>query len=64
MDCDAPVRSQFSLTYLLPVARLMTGVDSICIRFGENLPLKMEFNFADDAGSVVYFLAPRVEGDL
>ena len=64
LDCNEAVRSQFSLTYLLPMAKLMTHVESVCIRFGENLPLKMEFHFADDAGSVVYFLAPRVEGDI
>jgi len=64
LECDSPVRSQFSLTYLLPMAKMMASTESICLRFGENLPLKIEFSFDNDAGSVVYFLAPRVEGDL
>ena len=64
LDCESPVRSQFSLTYLLPMARMMSSTDSVCLRFGENLPLKIEFTFEDNAGSVIYFLAPRVEGDL
>jgi len=33
------------------------------LRFGENFPLKLTFDFADGAGHVEYFLAPRVEGD-
>jgi proliferating cell nuclear antigen len=64
IECTSPVRSQFSLTYLLPIARIMANVDSVRLRFDENKPLKIEFEFADGAGSVTYFLAPRVEGDL
>lgn len=64
LECESPVRSQFSLTYLLPISKIMATVESVRLRFGENLPLKIEFDFADGSGSVVYFLAPRVEGDL
>ena len=64
LDCDSPVRSQFSLTYLFPMAKMMATAESVCMRFGENLPLKIEFSFDNDSGSVVYFLAPRVEGEL
>lgn len=64
IECASPVRSQFSLTYLLPIARIMSSVDSVRLRFDENKPLKIEFEFAEGAGSVTYFLAPRVEGDL
>jgi proliferating cell nuclear antigen len=62
--CDNPVKSQYSLQYLLPLAkRIESTVDSITVRFGENYPLRLEFDIADGQGKVVYFLAPRVEGD-
>ena len=64
LNCEQPVRSQYSLTYLLPMAKLMANVDKVTLRFGENFPLRMEYEFNDGAGAVVYFLAPRVEGDF
>jgi len=64
LKCDGPVRSQYSLTYLLPLSKLMSVIDRVTLRFGENFPLKVEYEFADGAGEVVYFLAPRIEGDL
>jgi proliferating cell nuclear antigen len=62
--CDGPVKSQYSLQYLQPMAKRIEGiVDSVSVNFGENYPLKMEFEFAGGAGRCVYFLAPRIEGD-
>ncbi len=62
--CDGPVRSQYSLTYLLPLSKLMAINDRVTLRFGDNFPLRVEYEFADGAGQVVYFLAPRIEGDI
>ncbi|MEE2812626.1 MAG: DNA polymerase sliding clamp [Candidatus Thermoplasmatota archaeon] len=60
--CDGPVRSQYSLQYLQPLAkRIENIVDSVAINFGENYPLKLEFEFAGGAGRCLYFLAPRIE---
>ena len=64
LKCEGAVRSQYSLTYLLPISRLMTVIDRVTLRFGENFPLKIEYEFADGAASVTYFLAPRIEGDI
>ena len=65
LNCTSPVKSQYSLQYLLPLAkRLEATVDTITARFGENYPLKLEFEFADGGAKVIYFLAPRVEGDV
>jgi proliferating cell nuclear antigen len=62
--CDGPVRSQYSLGYLQPLARKLENiVDSVTINFGENYPLKLEFEFAGGSGRCVYFLAPRIEGE-
>tara|TARA_B110001452_G_scaffold165360_1_gene138013 strand:+ start:3696 stop:4436 length:741 start_codon:yes stop_codon:yes gene_type:complete len=64
IDCSEPARSQYSLTYLIPMTKIMQGIDNVNLRFGENFPLKITFDFADGAGHVEYFLAPRVEGDF
>ena len=62
--CEGPVRSQYSLAYLQPLAKKIENiVDSVAINFGENYPLKLEFEFAGGAGRCVYFLAPRIEGE-
>ncbi|MDP6099738.1 MAG: hypothetical protein QF566_06130 [Candidatus Thalassarchaeaceae archaeon] len=64
MICGDPVKSQYSLQYLLPLAkRLEATVETVTARFGENYPLRLEFTFADGGANVIYFLAPRVEGD-
>ena len=64
LGCDGPVRSQYSLGYLQPLARKLENiVDSVTINFGENYPLKLEFEFAGGSGRCVYFLAPRIEGE-
>jgi proliferating cell nuclear antigen len=64
LNCDSPVKSQYSLQYLLPLAkRIESTVDKVTARFGENYPLRLEFEFADGGANVVYFLAPRVEGE-
>ena len=64
IDCSDAARSQYSLTYLTPMAKIFHGIENVNLRFGENLPLKLTFDFSDGAGHVEYFLAPRVEGDF
>ena len=64
IDCGSPARSQYSLTYLIPMTKIMQGIENVNLRFGENFPLRITFDFADGAGHVEYFLAPRVEGDF
>ena len=62
--CDGPVKSQYSLSLLYPMAKRMEAiVDSVSLFFNENHPLRLEFEFADGAGRCIYFLAPRIEGD-
>jgi proliferating cell nuclear antigen len=61
IDCKEAARSQYSLTYLTPMAKVFQGIENVNLRFGENFPLKLTFDFEDGAGHVEYFLAPRVE---
>ncbi len=63
LNCASPARSQYSLTYLVPLAKLFNSVGTVKLGFGESFPLRIEFNIMDGAGEVTYFLAPRVESD-
>lgn len=64
LSCDNPVMSQYSLQYLLPLAkRIESNVETVTVRFGDKHPLRLEFEFAEGGADVVYFLAPRVEGE-
>ena len=63
IECEGPARSQYSLTYLVPLSKVFGNLESVNIGFGENYPLSMSFNFYDGAAEVQYFLAPRVEND-
>ena len=63
LTCASPARSQYSLTYLVPLSKVFGPLGTVKLGFGESFPLRLEFSFADGAGEVVYFLAPRVETD-
>ena len=63
LDCGQAAKSQYSLSYLIPLSKVFQGIENVNVRFGENFPLKLNFDFADGAGTVEYFLAPRVEND-
>ena len=64
LECGAPARSQYSLTYLIPLSKIFGNIKTVDIGFGENYPLSMTFNFHDGAAEIQYFLAPRVENDI
>jgi proliferating cell nuclear antigen len=63
LTCAKPARSQYSLTYLVPLSKVFGSLGTVKLGFGESFPLRLEFSFNDGAGEVVYFLAPRVETD-
>ncbi len=64
LECDKPASSQYSLGYLSPLNKVVSGLQTLQIGFGENYPLSLNFAFYDGAVEVQYFLAPRIEGDI
>ena len=64
LECDKPASSQYSLGYLSPLNKVVAGLETLEIGFGENYPLSLNFVFYDGAVEVQYFLAPRIEGDI
>ena len=63
LKCDAPVRSQYSLSYIEDLSRVFRDIESVTLGFGESYPLEINFTFEDGSGAVTYYLAPRVEND-
>ncbi|MCH1541391.1 MAG: hypothetical protein L7S56_08205 [Candidatus Poseidonia sp.] len=61
--CSEPARSQYSLTYLVPLSKVFGPLGNVTLGFGESFPLKVSFSFNNGAAEVEYFLAPRVESD-
>ena len=64
IECAEPARSQYSLTYLVPMGKIFGAIDEVSLGFGENFPLSMTFSLFDGAVEVQHFLAPRVESDI
>ena len=64
IECTEPARSQYSLTYLVPMGKIFGAIDQVSLGFGENFPLSMTFSLFDGAVEVQHFLAPRVESDV
>ena len=57
-DC----RSLFSLEHLTAMAKGFAS-DTLTLHISTDHPLKMEFDFADGNGKVIYMLAPRIEAE-
>jgi len=65
-DLEDEIVSTYSCTYLKPVAkriRMTVGKTTpIRVKYGSNFPLMVEYS--SDIGNYVYFLAPRMDGDV
>jgi len=64
LECKKPSSSQYSLGYLHPLNKVLSGLETVEIGFGENYPLSLNFTFHDGAVEAQYFLAPRIESDM
>ena len=64
IQCESPIRSQYSLTYLVPLSKVFKSMGNVQIGFGDSYPLSLQFSFNEGAAEVNYFLAPRVENEF
>jgi proliferating cell nuclear antigen len=55
--------SLFSLDYLKDIQKSIDGDDELTIRLGEEFPMKMETQFANGDGDVLFMLAPRIDSE-
>jgi proliferating cell nuclear antigen len=56
-------RSLFSIDYFSNMIKPVKGEDPVMIQLGNDNPIKVEFDIADNKGHVTYLLAPRIESD-
>jgi len=56
-------RSLYSIDYLSNMIKPAKAEDQITLLLGNDNPLRVEFDFADKKGHVVYVLAPRIESE-
>lgn len=52
----------FSLDYLTDMVEAVPDGTDVRIRLGEEFPLRLNYEFADGAGTVEFWLAPRIGG--
>lgn len=56
-------RSLFSIDYFSNMIKPVKGDDPVMIQLGNDNPIKVEFDIADNKGHVTYLLAPRIESE-
>jgi len=60
---DDNYKSLFSIDYFSNMIKPVKGDDDVTIYIGNDNPIKLEFNIANNKGHVKYLLAPRIESE-
>lgn len=60
---DDNYKSLFSIDYFSNMIKPVKGDDDVTIYLGNDNPIKLEFNIANNKGHVKYLLAPRIESE-
>jgi len=60
---DSKCKSLFSIDYFSNMIKPVRGDDPITIMIGNDNPIRVEFNIAENKGHVTYLLAPRIESE-
>jgi proliferating cell nuclear antigen len=63
LDCKENIRSLFPMDYFSNIIRAIPNGTVVSFNIGNDLPLKLEFEFSSGKGKVKYLLAPRIEND-
>lgn len=63
LSTDSKCKSLFSIDYFSNMIKPVKGEDLITIMLGNDNPIRVEFDFADNKGHVTYLLAPRIESE-
>ena len=61
LNAKQEVRSLFALDYFSNMIKCVSSDTIIDMQLGADYPVKMEFDFADGNGHVIFLLAPRIE---
>ena len=63
LKSDNNYKSLFSIDYFSNMIKPVKGDDDVTIHLGNDNPIKLEFNIANNKGHVKYLLAPRIESE-
>jgi len=63
LTSDSNYKSLFSIDYFSNMIKPVKGDDNITIHLGNDNPIKLEFDIANNKGHVKYLLAPRIESE-
>ena len=63
MEVPEKCKSLFSIDYFGNMVKPVKGDEPVTIYLGNDNPIKMEFDFAEENGHVTYLLAPRIESE-
>lgn len=63
LNTNSKCKSLFSIDYFSNMIKPVRGDDPVTIMIGNDNPIRVEFNIADDKGHVTYLLAPRIESE-
>jgi len=63
LSAASKCKSLFSIDYFSNMIKSVRGEDPITILLGNDNPIRVEFNIADNKGHVTYLLAPRIESE-
>ncbi|OGS41156.1 MAG: proliferating cell nuclear antigen (pcna) [Euryarchaeota archaeon RBG_13_31_8] len=63
LNTTSKCKSLFSIDYFANMIKPVRGEDPITILIGNDNPIKVEFDIAENKGHVTYLLAPRIESE-
>lgn len=63
LDCKEKVRSLFPLDYFSNIVKVISTPTTVTLNLGNDYPVKLDFDIADEKGHVTYLLAPRIESE-
>jgi len=63
INTTSKCRSLFSIDYFSNMIKPVRSDDPITIMIGNDNPIRVEFDIADNKGHVTYLLAPRIESE-
>jgi proliferating cell nuclear antigen len=63
LNASSKCKSLFSIDYFSNMIKPVKSEDLITIMLGNDNPIKVEFNIANNKGHVTYLLAPRIESE-
>ncbi len=63
LNTNSKCKSLFSIDYFSNMIKPVKGDDPVTIMIGNDNPIRVEFNIAENKGHVTYLLAPRIESE-